>query len=86
VAAAMSIMVLEKGSFFFCDPYVNLNPTTCQLAEMAIMAAEQVRKFGIVPRLALLSHSNFGTYQDESALKMRQVLDRIKNVPTRARG
>lgn len=80
VAAAMSIMVLEKGSFFFCDPYVNLNPTTCQLAEMAIMAAEQVRKFGIVPRLALLSHSNFGTYQDESALKMRQVLDKIKNV------
>jgi len=80
VAAAMSIMVLEKGSFFFCDPYVNLNPTSCQLAEMAIMAAEQVRKFGIIPKLALLSHSNFGTYNDDSALKMRQVFARIKSM------
>lgn len=80
VAAAMSIMVLEKGSFFFCDPYVNLNPTSCQLAEMAIIAAEQVRKFGIVPKLALLSHSNFGTYNDDSALKMRQAFVRIKRI------
>ncbi len=78
VAASMSIMVLEKGSFFFCDPYVNLNPTICQLAEMAVMAAAQVRKFGIVPKLALLSHSNFGTYHDESALKMRRVLEKIR--------
>ncbi|HUX78327.1 MAG TPA: phosphate acyltransferase, partial [Alphaproteobacteria bacterium] len=80
VAAAMSIIVLEKGSFFFCDPYVNLDPTTCQIAEMAVMAAEQVRKFGIVPKLALLSHSNFGTYHDDSALKMRQVFKKIKSI------
>ncbi|MBS0271518.1 MAG: NADP-dependent malic enzyme [Proteobacteria bacterium] len=78
VAAAMSIMVLEKGSFFFCDPYVNLNPTAFQLAEMAVMAAEQVRQFGIIPKLALLSHSNFGTYNDDSAIKMRQALSRIR--------
>lgn len=80
VAAAMSIMVLEKGSFFFCDPYVNLNPTPCQLAEIAVMAAKQVRKFGIVPKLGILSHSNFGTYHDESALKMRQVFSKIKSI------
>ncbi len=80
VAAAMSIMVLEKGSFFFCDPYVNLDPTTSQLAEIAVMAAEQVRKFGIVPKLALLSHSNFGTYHDDSALKMRQAFTKIKHI------
>lgn len=80
VAASMSIMVLEKGAFFFCDPYVNLNPTACQLAEIAVMAAEQVRKFGILPRLGLLSHSNFGTYNDESALKMRQVLEKIRYI------
>ena len=78
VAAAMSIMVLEKGAFFFCDPYVNLDPTACQLAEMAVMAAAQVRKFGIMPKLALLSHSNFGSSHSESALKMRSVLAKIK--------
>lgn len=80
VAAAMSIMVLEKGAFFFCDPYVNLDPTACQLAEIAVMAAEQVRKFGIIPKLALLSHSNFGSSHAESALKMRRVLDKIKHI------
>lgn len=78
VAAAMSIMVLEKGSFFFCDPYVNLDPTPQQLAEIAIMAADQVRKFGIVPKLGILSHSNFGTYHDASAHKMREVSTLIK--------
>jgi malate dehydrogenase (oxaloacetate-decarboxylating)(NADP+) len=78
VAASMSIMVLEKGSFFFCDPYVNLDPTYCQLAEMAVMAAEQVRQFGIVPKLALLSYSNFGSSQGESAIKMRKTLAKIK--------
>ncbi len=77
VAASMSIMVLDKGSFFFCDPYVNLDPTACQLAEMAVMAAEQVRKFGIIPKLALLSHSNFGSAQSDSAVKMRKVLKQI---------
>lgn len=80
VAASMSIMVLEKGSFFFCDPYVNRDPTACQLAEMAVMAAEQVRKFGIVPKLALLSYSNFGSARGESVLKMRQALDIIKSI------
>lgn len=78
VAASMGIMVLEKGAFFFCDPYVNLNPTACQLADMAIIAAAQVRQFGIIPKVALLSHSNFGSSQHESAFKMRTVLNRIK--------
>jgi len=80
VAASMGIMVLDRGSFFFCDPYVNLDPTTCQLAEVAVMAAEQVRKFGIVPKLALLSHSNFGSSQSDSAIKMRNVLKQINEI------
>ncbi|MBL8676224.1 MAG: NADP-dependent malic enzyme [Alphaproteobacteria bacterium] len=80
VAASMGIMVLDKGSFFFCDPYVNINPTACQIAEMAIIAAEQVRQFGIAPKVALLYHSNFGTYQDESALKMRKALLKIREI------
>lgn len=80
VAAAMGIMVLEKGAFFFCDPYVNHDPTAHQIAQIAIMAAEQVREFGIVPKLALLSHSNFGSSQTESALKMRQALAIIREL------
>jgi malate dehydrogenase (oxaloacetate-decarboxylating)(NADP+) len=80
VASSMSVMVLEKGSFFFCDPYVNQDPTASQLAEMAVMAAEQVRKFGLVPKLALLSYSNFGSAQGESVLKMRKALEMIKTM------
>lgn len=80
VAASMSIMVLEKGSFFFCDPYVNLDPTADQLANMAIMAAEQVLQFGIIPKLALLSYSNFGSAHGESVLKMRKALEIIKSI------
>lgn len=78
VAASMGIMVIEKGAFFFCDPYVNIDPSPSQLAELAIMAAEQVRKFGIIPKLGILSHSNFGTSQDASAQKMREVTTLIK--------
>jgi malate dehydrogenase (oxaloacetate-decarboxylating)(NADP+) len=80
VAAAMSVMVVDKGAFFFCDPYVNLEPTACQLAEMAVMAAVQVRQFGIIPKLALLSHSNFGTSQSDSALKMHKALTKIRGI------
>lgn len=80
VAASMSVMILEKGSFFFCDPYVNRDPSASQLAEMAVMAAEQVRQFGLVPKLALLSYSNFGSAQGESVLKMRKALEIIKSM------
>lgn len=80
VAASMSVMILEKGSFFFCDPYVNQDPTARQLAEMAVMAAEQVRKFGLVPKLALLSYSNFGSAQGDSVVKMRNALEIIKSL------
>lgn len=80
VASSMSVMVLEEGSFFFCDPNVNQDPTADQLAEMAVMAAEQVWKFGIVPKLALLSYSNFGSAQGSSVLKMRTTLEKIKKI------
>jgi malate dehydrogenase (oxaloacetate-decarboxylating)(NADP+) len=80
VAASMGIMVIDKGAFFLCDPYVNLEPTACQLAEVAVMAAAQVHQFGMVPKLALLSHSNFGTYRSESALKMRTALEKIRSM------
>lgn len=74
VPAALGIIVMEKGAFFFCDPYVNVDPTAQQLARMAVMAAKQVKEFGIVPKLALLSHSNFGSATTDSSLKMREAL------------
>lgn len=80
VPASLGIMVLEKGVFFFCDPYVNVNPTADQLAMMAISAAERMQQFGLVPKIGLLSHSNFGTAQTETAQKMRSAFLKIKEL------
>ena len=70
----LNALMLEDRNLFIADTYVNVNPTAEQLTEMAILAAEEVRRFGITPRIALLSHSSFGSDQsDESAQKMREV-------------
>jgi malate dehydrogenase (oxaloacetate-decarboxylating)(NADP+) len=66
--------VLPKGTTFICDTYVNREPTAEQLCGMTIRAAEAVRHFGIEPKVALLSHSTFGSSDAASAAKMRQVL------------
>ena len=76
--AAMTVMILSKGTFFLCDPFVNADPTPEQLCDMAIMAAEEVRRFGIEPKIALLSHSDFGSIDRPSALKMRRARELIK--------
>jgi len=70
IYAAMNALLLPKRTVFICDTYVNEDPTVEQLAEITIMAAEEVRRFGLVPKVALLSHSNFGTDDSPSALKM----------------
>jgi malate dehydrogenase (oxaloacetate-decarboxylating)(NADP+) len=70
--AALNILLLEKHTLFLCDTHVNLEPTAEQIAEMTLLAAEEVRYFGLVPRVALLSHSNFGSHDDASARKMAQ--------------
>jgi len=70
VFAAMNILMLKEHTLFICDTHVNLDPTAEQLAEITLLAAEEVRRFGIVPKVALLSHSNFGSFEDESAHKM----------------
>jgi malate dehydrogenase (oxaloacetate-decarboxylating)(NADP+) len=72
--AALSAVVLPKGTTFICDTYVNREPTAEQLCGMTIRAAEAVRHFGIEPKVALLSHSTFGSSDAASAAKMRQVL------------
>ncbi|AJB47625.1 malic enzyme [Acinetobacter nosocomialis] len=70
----LNALMLEDRNLFIADTYVNTNPTAEQLAEMTILAAEEVRRFGITPRVALLSHSSFGSDQtDLSAQKMREV-------------
>jgi malate dehydrogenase (oxaloacetate-decarboxylating)(NADP+) len=71
---AMNVVMLPKRTVFICDTYVNLDPTADQIAEMTVLAAEEVRRFGIVPKIALLSHSSFGTSDAPSARKMREAL------------
>ncbi|CAN7730316.1 NADP-dependent malic enzyme [Paraburkholderia hospita] len=74
VYAAMNALVLPNRQIFLVDTHVNADPTAEELAEITIMAAEEVRRFGIEPKIALLSHSNFGTSNAPSAQKMRDVL------------
>ncbi|MGB0696354.1 MAG: NADP-dependent malic enzyme [Rhodospirillaceae bacterium] len=73
-AAALSLLITPKGSLFMADTYVNVDPSAEQVVEMTLMAAEQIRQFGIAPRVALLSHSNFGNADDASARKMRKAM------------
>ena len=74
VYAAMNFIITPERQLAMVDTHVNENPTAEQLAEITIMAAEEMERFGIVPRAALLSHSNFGTSNSESAQKMRAAL------------
>ena len=70
-AAALNILILSKGTFFICDTHVNPDPSIAQISEMTVMAAEEVSRFGIEPRVALLSNSNFGSHNHQTAYKMR---------------
>ncbi len=82
-AGALTVLSMDKGTYFFCDTHVNPNPTCDQIVELTLKAAQAVRHFGMTPKIALLSHSNFGTHDDESAIKMRHVLQEIiKREPT----
>ena len=74
---AMNVLILPKRTIFICDTYVNFDPTAEQVAEMTVLAAEEIRRFGLTPRVALLSHSNFGTSDRPTAVKMRQALELI---------
>lgn len=72
--AAMNGLLLPDRQVFLVDTHINYDPTAEQLAEITIMAAEEMRRFGIHPKAALLSHSNFGTSDQPSAVKMRETL------------
>jgi malate dehydrogenase (oxaloacetate-decarboxylating)(NADP+) len=80
--ACMNGLMLPGRQVFMVDTHVNYDPTAAQLAEFTVMAAEEMRRFGIQPKAALLSHSNFGSSNQPSAIKMRDVLDLLRqNAP-----
>jgi malate dehydrogenase (oxaloacetate-decarboxylating)(NADP+) len=78
IFAAMNVLLLPQRTLFVADTYVNEDPTAEQISEITLMAAEEVRRFGLEPKVALLSHSNFGTNDSPSALKLSEALDLIE--------
>jgi len=78
VYGAMNILLLPRHTLFICDTHVNLDPSAEEIAEMTLLAAEEVRYFGIAPKVALLSHSNFGSHNDASARKMARARELLE--------
>ena len=76
--ATVNGLVLPKGNLFITDTFVNQEPNVDELSDITLMAAEEVRRFGIEPQVALISHSNYGSSDYPSAVKMREVLAQVK--------
>ena len=77
-AAAMSVLIMQRGNYFLCDTEINPDPSVAQIAEMTMLAADEVARFGFPPKIALLSHSNFGSYDSPGARKMRAALAALR--------
>jgi malate dehydrogenase (oxaloacetate-decarboxylating)(NADP+) len=73
--AALSLVITGKGAYFMADTQVATEPTAEEIAEMAVLAAAHVRRFGITPKIALVSHSDFGSYDSASSRKMRRACE-----------
>ncbi len=80
VYAAMNALIMSNRQLVIVDTHVNENPTAEELAEITILAAEEMQRFGLKPRAALLSHSNFGTSNSASAQKMRKALALVQKL------
>jgi malate dehydrogenase (oxaloacetate-decarboxylating)(NADP+) len=78
--AAMNMLLLPKRTVFICDTYVNFDPTAEMIAETTVLAAEEIRRFGLVPKVALLSHSSFGATDTPTSIKMREALKHINRL------
>jgi malate dehydrogenase (oxaloacetate-decarboxylating)(NADP+) len=76
--AALNLLILPRGIFFIADTHVATDPSAEAVAETVCMAATEVQRFGIEPKVALLSHSSFGTRDVPSAIKMREALALIR--------
>ena len=77
-AAAMTAVQNDRGTYFFVDTHVQYEPTAEQIAEATLQAVLRLKLFGITPKVALLSHSNFGSHGNASAIKMRHVLELVR--------
>jgi malate dehydrogenase (oxaloacetate-decarboxylating)(NADP+) len=77
IFAAMNLLMLPQHTVFICDTYINADPTAEELADITILATDEMCRFGINPRVALLSHSSFGSSDAASARKMRATLDLV---------
>ncbi|WP_078057853.1 NADP-dependent malic enzyme [Rhizobium rhizosphaerae] len=78
--SALSLLILQRGAIFLTDTFVTFNPTAEEIAQKTVMAAKAIRRFGITPRAALVSHSNFGSRASDSASKMRRALDILREI------
>jgi Malic enzyme len=76
--SAMSLLISQRGATFMTDTYVSLDPSAEEIAETTILAAKEIRRFGIPPKAALVSHSNFGSRDSASATKMRRALALVR--------
>ncbi len=77
--SALTALIHSQGTLFFADTHLNVDPNAEQIAELTLMAAEQVRRFGLTPTVALTSHSNFGASKSPSARKMRDALEILRS-------
>jgi malate dehydrogenase (oxaloacetate-decarboxylating)(NADP+) len=73
-------LILPKHNLFFCDTHITSDPGVEELVDMTLLAAKEVRAFGITPKVALLSRSNFGTHNNASAVKMREALGLLQKL------
>ncbi|MEE8188598.1 MAG: NADP-dependent malic enzyme [Kiloniellales bacterium] len=72
--SALSLLILSNGTYFLTDTYVTAEPSAEEIAAMTVQSAAHLRRFGLEPKVALVSHSNFGSHDTESARKMRRAL------------
>jgi malate dehydrogenase (oxaloacetate-decarboxylating)(NADP+) len=78
--STLSLVILSQGAYFLADTYISIDPNAEEIAEMTLLTADQVKRFGITPKVALLSHSNFGSSNCVSACKMRDALRIIRDL------
>ena len=78
--STLSLVILSQGAYFLADTYISIDPNAEEIAEMTLLTANQVKRFGITPKVALLSHSNFGSSNSASACKMRDALRIIRDL------
>lgn len=79
-ASTIVAHLLPTQTLFICDAHVTKNPTEEELVETTLLAAAEIRSFGIEPKIAFVSHSNFGASEDESAIKMRKALTILREI------